>query len=308
MQVCFVGFGSIAKRHIKNLKELYNDEIEIDILRSFNRNEIPLEYKKIVRNVYLDYRQINNIYDVIFITNPTQLHYDTLQKMKNYANNFFVEKPAFVTGDENITELQLSSEKKVYVACPLRYTNTIQYVKKNIDLSKVYAVRCISSSYLPEWRTGTDYRTTYSAKKNLGGGVAIDLIHEWDYLCYLLGFPNRVQTMQGKKSSLEIDSEDIAIYIAEYANYLVELHLDYFGRKSIRKMEMFCEDDTIEIDLIDQKIIYRNSERVIDLYEDRDSYQKKELNHFFEIIRNECQNDNDLEHACRTIRITRGKY
>ena len=111
----------------------------------------------------------------------------------------------------------------------------------------------------------------------MGGGVAIDLIHEWDYLCYLLGFPNRVQTMQGKKSSLEIDSEDIAIYIAEYANYLVELHLDYFGRKSIRKMEMFCEDDTIEIDLIDQKIIYRNSERVIDLYEDRDSYQKKEL-------------------------------
>lgn len=306
MQICFVGFGSIAKRHIKNLKELCGDEIEIDILRSCQGGGLPFEYQQYIRDVYYDYKQLNKDYDAIFITNPTQMHYDTLQKVKDNSNNFFIEKPAFVMGNEDITKLQLSSGKKVYVACPLRYTNVIQYVKKNIDLAKVYSIRCISSSYLPEWRPGTDYRLSYSARKELGGGVAIDLIHEWDYLCYLFGFPDRIQMIQGKKSNLEINSEDIAIYIAEYEEYFVELHLDYFGKKTIRKMELFCEDDTIEVDLIEQKIVYKKAEEMVDLCENRDSYQKKELIHFFDIIRDKCLNDNDLEQACRTIRITRG--
>ena len=62
-----------------------------------------------------------------------------------------------------------------------------QYVKNNVDLSKVYSARAISSSYLPDWRPGQDYRTTYSAHKDMGGGVSIDLIHEWDYLSWLFG-------------------------------------------------------------------------------------------------------------------------
>lgn len=305
-KVCFIGLGSIAARHINNLKDIFGDEIVIDVLRSGNGKTLAAALQSMIGQVYYDYANLPTEYDVLFITNPTRLHYETLLKVQNHAKHFFIEKPVFETGEEDIENLNLKKDSVYYVACPLRYTNVIQYLKENIDFSKVYSMRCISSSYLPDWRLGTDYRNTYSAKKELGGGVSIDLIHEWDYISYLIGQPQKVFSFIGKKSKLEIDSDDLAVYIAEYQDKFVELHLDYLGRKSIRKIELFMEDDSIEADLIEQKIVYRKDNRIIDLNENRDSYQKKELSHFFDMVEGKCENDNTIERACKTLRITRG--
>ncbi len=305
-KVCFIGLGSIATRHIKNLKDIFQKDIAIDVLRSGNGKDLEKELLDMIGTVYFDFSTLPMDYDVIFITNPTRLHYETLQKVKNNAKHFFIEKPVFETGKEDIEALELNEDSVYYVACPLRYTNVIQYLKENIDFSKVYSMRCISSSYLPDWRPGIDYRNTYSARKELGGGVSIDLIHEWDYICYLLGSPQKMYSFIGRKSNLEIDSDDLAIYIGEYPDKFVELHLDYLGRKTIRKMELFTEEDSIEADLIEQKIIFRKSGVVVDLNENRDSFQKKELLHFFAIIEGSCENDNTIDTACQTLRITKG--
>lgn len=306
-KVCFIGLGSIAARHIKNLKDLYQEDVCIDVLRSGNGRPLDEALKSMIEQVYHDFAEFPFGYDVIFITNPTRLHYETLLAVKDHAKHFFIEKPVFETGEEDIAKLNLPKDSMYYVACPLRYTNVIQYLKENMDFGKVHSVRCISSSYLPDWRPGTDYRTTYSARKELGGGVSIDLIHEWDYLCYLLGQPRKVHSLIGKKSNLEVNSDDVAIYIAEYADKFVEVHLDYLGRVPIRKIELFAEDDSIEADLIAQKILYRKSNIVVDLHENRDSYQKKELMHFFDMIDEKCTNDNPVEWACQILRITRGE-
>lgn len=307
MKICFVGLGSIASRHIKNLKELFKDDVLIDILRSGKGNKLHDDILEIIQTQYFDYEMLPKDYDIIFITNPTRLHYETLQKLQEHAKHFFIEKPVFETGKEDVANLQLKRDSVYYVACPLRYTNVIQYLKENIDFNQVYSMRCISSSYLPDWRPGTDYRNTYSAKKELGGGVSIDLIHEWDYICYLAGQPKKVHSFIGRKSNLEINSDDLAVYIAEYPDKFVELHLDYLGRKAIRKIELFTKDDSIEADLIEQKIVYRKGNCFIDLNEERDSYQKRELLHFFDIVEGKCVNDNSIENACRTLCIARGE-
>lgn len=306
-KVCFIGLGSIAARHINNLKDIWGDKVVVDVLRSGNGKVLDTVMENMISCVYYDYADLPTNYDIMFITNPTRLHYETLQKVQNHAKHFFIEKPVFETGKEDIGGLKLKKDSVYYVACPLRYTNVIQYLKENIDFSKVYSMRCISSSYLPDWRPGIDYRNTYSAKKELGGGVSIDLIHEWDYICYLVGPPERVHSFVGRKSALEIDSDDLAVYIAEYSDKFVELHLDYLGRKPIRKIELFTKDDSVEADLIEQKIIFRKENQIIDLNEDRDSYQKKELLHFFDIVNGECENDNAIERACSTLCITRGE-
>lgn len=305
MRFCFIGLGSIATRHINNLNAILGYNAVIDVLRSGKGKELSNDLDAVINKVFYSADELDDHYDAVFITNPTSKHYDTLRNHLYRSDYFFIEKPVFQTGDEDISEF-LASGKVFYTACPLRYTNVIQYLKKNIDFSKVYSMRCISSSYLPDWRPGTDYRNTYSAHKELGGGVSIDLIHEWDYIHYLIGSPIEVKSIIKKKSDLEIDSDDIAVYIAEYSDKVVELHLDYFGRKTIRRIELYCNDDSIIADLIDQKIVYGKSERIVDLSQERNDYQIRELRHFLDIVSGKAKCDNALNEATSILKITRG--
>ena len=60
LEVCFVGIGSIAKRHIRNLKRICNNRnilLEIDAVR---RNKFAEEDADLgIRTVYTDYRNID---------------------------------------------------------------------------------------------------------------------------------------------------------------------------------------------------------------------------------------------------------
>jgi predicted dehydrogenase len=173
VNVCFVGVGSIATRHIVNLHAIFKArgrQVNIDCCRS-GMHALPQELNGLIRNVFYAPEEVGDGYDMIFITNPTHMHLDAIRAFKDKSDCFFVEKPLCAPGQDVsvIGDVAQNPAKKVYIACPLRYTNVIRYIKNNIDLSKVYAVRCICSSYLPDWRAGSDYRNTYSAHKDMGG-------------------------------------------------------------------------------------------------------------------------------------------
>ena len=307
MNVCFVGVGSIARRHIKNLifvckKRLI--DLQIDAFRTQNTENIEG-----ITNIYTNIKNIPNYYDVIFITNPTSLHLDTLELFHDKGKNFFIEKPVVSLDKIKIAKnFRLKKGVIYYVACPLRYNPVIQWIKQNINIDDVFSVRSICSSYLPEWRIGQDYTKSYSAHKDMGGGVSIDLIHEWDYITYLFGFPEKVSCFIGKKSNLEINSDDYAIYIAEYKNKIAELHLDYFGRKTIREICLLMKEDTITGDIANNQIKFLKAGKIIDFNEDRDDYQKRELNNFLDIIlgHKNISHEYDFFHALKVLELTQG--
>lgn len=310
LKVCFIGIGSIAKRHIKNLNELCEEKkirLQIDALRS-SRRSLEEDIRDYITKEYYSYSELPSDYDVFFITNPTEFHIESLSAVHEKARDFFIEKP--ITSYEklrSVLDIPYRNDSLYYVACPLRYTNVIRYMKNHLDITDVLAVRCISSSYLPDWRPGTDYRNTYSAHKNLGGGVGIDLIHEWDYIHYLFNNPEKIISIYGKKSNLEIDSDDFALYIAEYPHMTVELHLDYYGRKALREMMVFTNHETIRADLISNRIEYLVSGKVIDLSEERNDFYKKEMLQFLECLDSRAKSNNSVEDAYHILNLTRGE-
>lgn len=284
LKICFIGVGSIAKRHIRNLRKICVDR-KIEIVIEAYRHNSDISPVEEIGKIYNSITEVPDDYDIIFITNPTALHLDSLKEFHNKGKNFFIEKPVVSLNQiDEAKKFKLRDEAVYYVACPLRYSTVIQYVKENVPIDSIISVRCISSSYLPSWRPGQDYRKTYSAQKDLGGGVSIDLIHEWDYLVYLFGQPDRIHSFIGKKSDLDIDSDDYAIYIAELKDKIIELHLDYFGRNTIREICLFTKEDTIVGDIENHYIKFLSSGKVIDLHEERDDYQRKELNYFLDMI------------------------
>lgn len=312
-QIGIVGYGSIAKRHLRNLNALCEQgklEAEFDLIRSGKGKELETTDRKYIRNVYSASDSIPMQYDVLFITNPTSLHYETIHKYVGCTKHMFIEKPIFHTSQVDWKEIAWKKDSIYYVACPLRYHKALLYVKENINLEEVYSVRAICSSYLPEWRPGTDYRQSYGAKRELGGGVSIDLIHEWDYLVDLFGFPDHIIHLQGKYSELDIETEDLSVYIGEYPKRLVEVHLDYFGRSSIRQLELFMKEDTVVVDLLEGTIHYKKRGKKIVLENERDECQTRELEDFFSMIEGKKKNTNSVEHAYKVLELVteeRGK-
>ncbi len=303
-----IGLGSIGKRHLINIDKVLGIrgiQYSIDLIRRKSSNALDKSLDKIVSTVYTENEDVPDDYDIIFIANPTHLHYDTIKKFSCKSKNMFIEKPVFNETSVSISELSLSTNGVYYVACPLRYTEVIQHVKNKVDLDIVYSARAICSSYLPDWRPGVDYRATYSAHLEQGGGVSIDLIHEWDYLMYLFGKPVQVMNYRGKFSQLKIDSDDLSVYIAEYENMLAEVHLDYFGRKPIRELQLYTTDETIVADIANSEVRYLKANKVIRFNEERNTYQLKEIENFFDVLQGKKNNENNIVTALATLKIAK---
>ena len=301
MKVCFFGLGSIGTRHLKNLAHICGAkkiDLEVHAFRSTSKK--PEDFiDKIVNKYIYDFEDLEE-YDIVFVTNPTSLHYDTIVNCAKHTKNFFIEKPLFhkyIPLEKNL----FHNNSIFYVACPLRYTNVIRTAKEFIESNVVFSARCICSSYLPEWRANTDYRQSYSAKKELGGGVRIDLIHEMDYLTYLFGFPQETKSFSGTFSNLEIDSDDLAVYLLKYADKLVEVHLDYFGRSAKREIEMITESGVTCFDLLNSKI-YGNG--INTQFREEPNYKyMAEMEYFMDCVLNNNQTQNDIKHANKVLKL-----
>lgn len=310
-KIAFVGVGSIATRHLKNVYSYMTErgeDFEIDVFRSGLGRPLSSELDGLVSRQFVYGEKIDCIYDVVFITNPTSLHFDALEKFQDNGRAFFIEKPVFDSLNPDLSKLMGLRDKVCYVACPLRYNPVLTYVKDNINVDEVISVRAMSSSYLPDWRPGTDYRTCYSAHTDMGGGVDIDLIHEWDYLTFLFGDVIEGYSIAKKISNLEIDSNDIAIYIAKTEKTAIELHLDYFGRKTLRNLTIFTKYDTIDCDIIEGKIKYLNENKELFLENDRNAFQLEEIKHFFDIAFGNIDNDSTLLHGLKVLQYAKGEF
>lgn len=242
----FIGLGSIGTRHLKNLHAICEKQgltLCAHALRSdLNRPLRPGVAELLVAQfTTLEDPAALPRYDMAFITNPTSLHAAALELVRGRAGALFIEKPIF-SAEETGRDLAdlIPAGQKAYVAAPMRWCGAMLALKKHLPDLHPYCARVLCSSYLPDWRPGVDYRTVYSAHKALGGGVTIDLIHEWDYLVELFGKPEKLYNLRGQYSELEIDSDDVSLYIAKYPHLLAEVHLDYFGRGYRRSIELFC--------------------------------------------------------------------
>lgn len=304
MKICMIGLGSIGKKHIKNIVTVLRERGEsytIDAMRS-SLSELAQDVKELVSKQYYNIDELPNDYDIIFVTNPTSEHYNTIKKAIEKTKHMFIEKPIFSSIMEGDLQHMFKEGSQYYVACPLRHKAIMKEVKQIIRDKRVYAVRAICSSYLPEWRQNVDYSKMYSAKKEMGGGVILDLIHEWDYLIDLFGNPEKVFRIDGKYSELDINSEDIAIYIAKTNHSVIEVHLDYFGRETRRELELYCSDALIIIDFIHNCIYYKGVKEDRRDIEANDFYLD-EMRYFYRIILDGEENCNTIARAYKTLEV-----
>jgi predicted dehydrogenase len=302
MKVLIIGLGSIAKKHITSLLELIPD-VEIYALRSADNSAIVSN----VLNIY-DLKDSPNDVDFIIISNPTSLHASAIEQILIFNTPLFIEKPMFDKIDNNISLVNLIQEKrlKTYIACNLRFHPVINFLKHYIQNSnkRINEVNVYCGSYLPEWRGGTTYIDSYSAKSSMGGGVHLDLIHELDYCIWLFGFPIKHSSVKRKVSQLQIDSIDYCSYNLFYENFNLSVVLNYFRVKPKRQIEIVFEDDVFTCDLL--SAIIKNSHGQV-IFEEKgfnmnDTYLKQ-MEYFIDHLNNDKPFMNNSNEAFDILKI-----
>ena len=86
MKICMIGLGSIGRKHLGNITTVLKERgivYEIDALRSSHTALREKECNGISKQYY-NIDEMPDDYDVIFITNPTSMHYDTIRKTSLY--------------------------------------------------------------------------------------------------------------------------------------------------------------------------------------------------------------------------------
>ncbi|NBJ68073.1 MULTISPECIES: Gfo/Idh/MocA family oxidoreductase [Clostridia] len=308
MKICFIGLGSIGKMHLINLTKIMRqlqEDMEVHAFRNTNRRLDANVEQLIDKEIYLE-ENLHDDYDIAFITNPTFLHFHSIKLMATKANHLFIEKPIFEDCHYRIEELGLTENGVYHVAAPLRFTKVIEKLIELLAGEKIYSIRAICSSYLPEWRPRSDYRKSYSAKQSEGGGVALDLIHEWDYLTYLFGFPKEVYYLSGKYSHLDIDSDDLSVYLAVYPDKLLELHLDYFGKYKQRKIEVITKERRIVGDFLHHAITWSNGKKHVQIDGLKNDMYVAEMEYFLKNVWTNNTSGNNVDYAYEVLKLALG--
>ena len=303
MIILIIGLGSIGKQHVDSIYAL-KQSATIYALRGV---ESSYESYKGVINVSST-GEIQTKIDFIIISNITSAHDRTIINLLEIGCPMFIEKPVLSDlGNASLISAKLKQKHILtYIACNLRFHSGLQFLKKYLDQKKprINEVNIYCGSYLPDWRSGIDFRKSYSANFDQGGGVHLDLIHELDYCTWLFGFPEKVTSIKRDVSSLSINAVDNAKFEFSYANFTTGINLNYYRRDAKRTLEVVTSEDSILLDLrlniiqssLTGHIIYNEP------FEMKETY-RKQMRYFIDVINSKKQTINDFDYAVKVLKL-----
>jgi predicted dehydrogenase len=248
-RILIAGLGSAGRRHLRNLRALGCD---VAVLRRTARDAEATTAEHGVAAFHTPAAAVGWKPRRVVVSNVTSKHVATARWAIEHGYHVFIEKPiAHAASDvESLLQLADARRKCVAVGCNLRFHPALEAIRSNIldgRIGRLLTARAEVGSYLPDWHPEADYRTEYSARKALGGGALLTLIHELDYVLWIAGPVTEANGRRARVSSLEIDVDDVAEIICRHASgALTSIHMDFLDRAYNRRSRWVGERGTIE--------------------------------------------------------------
>lgn len=240
--VVVIGAGSIGRRHALNLTAL---GAKVDVM---DPQEERAREVVAATAAPFDLDALGS-YDGVVIASPTIFHREQVEQAARFELPMLVEKPLAMS----TSEADALADRSVMVGYNLRFHEPVQVLRQLTAEGRAGAIRGARfwfGSFLPDWRPHTDYRTGYSARADLGGGVLLDAIHELDLAVWWFGPDIQVQgAVVARAGPLDIDVEDTvkAVLVAR-DGAVIDISLDYLSRTYRRGIELIGDDATLRLD------------------------------------------------------------
>jgi predicted dehydrogenase len=251
MKFLIAGFGSIGRRHLRNLQALGQEDIVL--YRSHRSTLKDDEIAHLPVETDLE-KALAHKPDGVIISNPTALHLDVAIPAAQAGCHILMEKPVS-DSMERMDALKAALKQgggKMLVGFQFRFHPGLQQAKRFLDdgaIGDLISVRSHWGEYLPDWHPWEDYRQSYAARKDLGGGVVRTLCHPLDYLRWLVGELESVWAFSGNLGGLDINVEDVSEIGLQFdRGVLGSVHLDFCQRPPRHTLEMIGNQGTITWD------------------------------------------------------------
>jgi len=318
LNILFVGLGSIGQRHIRNLKKILKNNVNFFAFRKKNRKTLLDDKgKKINGSVEKKYNikilknlenVNNNEIDIIFITNPSSLHFKTILKLKKFKDKYiFIEKPldSSLNKYKEFTTFIKKNNIQTFMGYNLRFHECVQKTKEilyNNNLGKILKANFYYGDNLKNWHKYENYKIGYAAKKNLGGGIILSAIHEFDLMFYLFGNAKFIQSYNAYLSNLKINVEDFSISIFKNffkkKEFLSIVNLNFFQENKERYFKIIFEKGELHVDLLQFKISIVRKKKIdyLQFSKNNNSMYLNELKFFLNLIKYKKKVSKELNH------------
>lgn len=264
MRFAIIGTGSIGQRHLRNLRALGHETVVFDTDRRRAEEAAAASGADVLPA--LDAGADAKL-DGVLVCTPPVSHLPLVRTVLPWGSHLFIEKPvaAESAGVSEVLAAAAARGTLLLVGANLRFFRPLQRVKALLDegrLGRVLSVRAQCGFYLPWWKPGADYRQLYRSQAAEGGGILLDVIHEFDYLRWMFGDADEVFCTAARLSSLAIDVEDFAEVTLRFRSGVVaQLHLDYLQRSYRRDCEVIGERGVIVWDYVEPRVTLYTEER-----------------------------------------------
>jgi len=235
LSVLVIGAGSIGRRHMSNLRNLGVRRLAAVDPDSSRLQTVGAQFAvETFEDLELALEKMKP--DVVFVCTPPVLHVPQGLRAIRAGADVFIEKP-LSNSLECVPTLKAEAathRRVVQVGYNFRFQPGILTLKRLVEagvVGRILWARVEVAQYLPEWRPWQDYRLSYTARRELGGGIILDASHQIDFLLWLLGPPRELTCMAGKVSALDVDVEDCATILIRFQSGAQgDIHMDFAQR------------------------------------------------------------------------------
>jgi predicted dehydrogenase len=313
MRFLISGLGSIGRRHLKNLAALGQSDI---VLHRTGKSTLPDdELAEYPAESDLNEALERWSPDAVIVSNPTALHLEVAVPAARAGCSLLLEKPISHTLD-HMDELRAALDVgggNVLVGFQFRFHPGLQHAARLLRervIGDPISVRAHWGEYLPAWHPWEDYRESYSARRDMGGGVLLTLCHPFDYLRWLCGEVSSLFASAGKLGELELDVEDTAaVLLSLEGDVLGTVYLDYNQQPASHWLEISGTRGSIRWDNADGAVRWWTSQkREWEIYSPAEGFERntlflEEMRHFIDVVGGDAQPRCTLQDGIRALKI-----
>lgn len=291
MKFLIAGLGSIGRRHLHNLVGLGQSDIVLYRTHQSSLDDAELAPYPVETDIKA---ALAHQPEAVIIANPTALHMQMALPAAQQGCALFIEKPLADRPDDlaELEEVLKARQNPVLCAYQFRFNPGLEMLRSLLEqgaIGKALSFQSYWGEYLPEWHPWEDYRQSYAARRELGGGVVLTLCHPLDYLHWLFGDVRDLFAFTAKLSDLEVDVEDTAEALLRFQDGpLGSLHLDYCRRTKRHDLEISGTQGSLYWDYESNAVRLRNASGEERVYPAPDGFERNqmyvnEMSHFIDL-------------------------